>query len=324
MSQVTPGWYTDPGGRFAQRYHDGTRWTEHVVDASGNRSTDPTGEPGQAQASSGGYGAQQGQQGYGQTSGDSWGAQGSGGYGAQQAQGSGGYGAQQGQQGYGQQASGGYGAQQPQQGYGQQGSGGYGAQQPQQGYGQTSGDSWGQQGYAQQQAYGSYGQPAYGAPASPGGIQITFGLISAGVGGLLLLLSLFLLDFLKVSVDTFSQSSTLGDVSGDIGEGGDLPAGLDTYASFGRLLALLVIAFVIVVVLQLPFTQNIPNAPIIAAVASGVLLLWHVLAMMAQFDDPTGTLSIDTSPTFGAILGAIGWIGLGAGPFLKQQLGGNR
>ena len=312
MSQVTPGWYTDPGGRFAQRYHDGTRWTEHVVDASGNRSTDPTGEPGQSQATSGGYGAQSAQ-GYGQTSGDSWGAQGSGGYGAQQ--------------GYGQQGSGGYGAQQAQQGYGaQQGSGGYGAQQPQQGYGQTSGDSWGQQGYAQQQAYGGYGQqPGYGAAAAPGGIQLTFGLISAGVGGLLLLISLFMLDFLEVSGGGVSISGGLGDISDNIGPGGELPAGLDTYASFGRFLALLVIGFAIVVVLRLPFVENVPNAALIATIAAVVFLLWHVLAMMAQFEVPEGLgVSIDSSPTFGAILGAIGWIGVAAGPHLKQPIGGSR
>ncbi|MDY7106673.1 MAG: DUF2510 domain-containing protein [Actinomycetota bacterium] len=40
MSQTTPAWYPDPSGRFAQRYHDGNRWTEHVLDAGGNRNTD--------------------------------------------------------------------------------------------------------------------------------------------------------------------------------------------------------------------------------------------------------------------------------------------
>jgi hypothetical protein len=43
MSQTSPGWYPDPNGRYAQRYHDGTSWTEHVADAAGNRSTDPQG-----------------------------------------------------------------------------------------------------------------------------------------------------------------------------------------------------------------------------------------------------------------------------------------
>lgn len=31
MTQAA-GWYPDPWGRHQQRYHDGTRWTEHVVD----------------------------------------------------------------------------------------------------------------------------------------------------------------------------------------------------------------------------------------------------------------------------------------------------
>ena len=49
MSQVSPGWYPDPSGRFAQRYHDGSRWTEHVADAQGNRATDvPGGQAGSA------------------------------------------------------------------------------------------------------------------------------------------------------------------------------------------------------------------------------------------------------------------------------------
>lgn len=36
-----PGWVRDPSGRYAQRYFDGTRWTEHVADEYGRRSTDP-------------------------------------------------------------------------------------------------------------------------------------------------------------------------------------------------------------------------------------------------------------------------------------------
>src|SRR6266508_5234860 len=66
MSQVTPGWYADPSGRYSQRYHDGSRWTEQVVDASGNRSTDPVGDPSQSAAQSAQSGQGYGQQGYGQ------------------------------------------------------------------------------------------------------------------------------------------------------------------------------------------------------------------------------------------------------------------
>jgi hypothetical protein len=310
MSQVTPGWYQDPGGRYSQRYHDGTRWTEHVVDAAGNRSTDPTGEPGQAQAASGGYGTQTAQ-GYGQTSGDSWAQQGYGaqGQGQGQAQGAQGYGAQQ--QGYGQQdygaSSGGYGTQQQGYGQAQQGygasSGGYGAQQ--QGYGSGG--------------YGSYGQQGYGsASAADTGFQLNVGVITAGVGALLLLGSLFALDFLKVSAQGFSTSGSLGDISNKIG-GGDVPVFLDTYSSFGRFLAVLVIAAAIAVVVRAPFLANFPQATLGVAIASGVFLVWHVLAMLTHFE--AAGISVNTSPTIGAILGAVGWIGVGAGPYLKQPLG---
>ncbi len=35
-----PRWMTDPAGRFARRYWDGLRWTEHVADEAGGQSTD--------------------------------------------------------------------------------------------------------------------------------------------------------------------------------------------------------------------------------------------------------------------------------------------
>jgi hypothetical protein len=301
MSQVTPGWYTDPGGRFAQRYHDGTRWTEHVVDASGNRSTDATGDSGQAQAGSGGYGAQSG--GYGQSSGDSWGAQQSGGYGAQQPQA---------QQGYGAQQSGGYGAQ----------SGGYGAQSPQQDY--SSGGYGAQQsgGYGQQQSpYGGYGQQGYGAAAGSGsGFQLTIGFIASCAGGFLLLVSLFMTDFISVKVAGQSFKTSLGDVDSALGgPGSDLPGGLSSYASFGRFLAILLIAFAIAVAAKAPFLQAVTQAPLIVSIAGGVFVLWHALAMLAQFEAPG--IDVSTSPTIFAILGLLGWIGIAASPYLKQPVG---
>ncbi|MEJ7844442.1 MAG: DUF2510 domain-containing protein [Acidimicrobiales bacterium] len=45
MTQSAPGWHPDPAGRFAQRYHDGSGWTEHVVDAQGGRASDPVDHP---------------------------------------------------------------------------------------------------------------------------------------------------------------------------------------------------------------------------------------------------------------------------------------
>lgn len=43
MSVANPGWYPDGSGRFRFRYHDGIRWTEHIVDERGQRGTDPVG-----------------------------------------------------------------------------------------------------------------------------------------------------------------------------------------------------------------------------------------------------------------------------------------
>lgn len=38
-------WHPDPTGRFAQRYHDGQNWTDHVADASGTQQSDPFSQP---------------------------------------------------------------------------------------------------------------------------------------------------------------------------------------------------------------------------------------------------------------------------------------
>jgi hypothetical protein len=305
MSQVQSGWYADPSGRFSQRYHDGTQWSEHVVDAAGNRSTDPTGNQGQTQAA--GYG-QQAQAGYGQqTSGQ--------GYGQQDA-------------GYGQQ-------QQPQpsgenyapQSFGQAPSGqSYGQQPSAQGYGQQG---YGQQGYGQQpqqpQQPAGYGQPgyAYGQSSGYGSASASFsptiGLIVAVIGGLLVLASVFALDFLKVSFDLGEFGGAQSDTAplGDLNEEGS-PGALKSYAGFGRLLAVLVVAGAIAAAARLPQLASIQQAPIIAAVVGGVFLLWHVLAMMATQE------GADISPAIGAILGVIGYIGLIAGQFLQQPVGGNR
>ncbi len=309
MSQVTPGWYPDPSGRFAQRYHDGGRWTEHVADAGGNRSTDaPAGQSAPAQPSYGeqpGYGGTPSGQGYGQAEQTPSGQ----GYGEQP-----GYGGTPSGQGYGQQPSGqGY-AQQP--GYGGTPSGqGYG-QQP--GYGGTpSGQGYGSQpGYGQQPAYSGFGAAA-ARPFTP-----TVGLIVAGVGGLFVLLSLFGLPFLKVSGNGVSDTGSLGDVSD---AGGDVKLPLDLYSSLGRLLAVLVIAFCILAILklpQIPQLQQIPNVQMIAAGLAGWLLLWHLTAMFLNVDVPSG-FGIDVGPAWGAFVGILGYGGLIAGQFLEQPVGSN-
>jgi Protein of unknown function (DUF2510) len=52
MSSMQPGWYPDPFGRFARRYHDGRSWTEHVADQQGTQLSDaaPLAAPTQASA----------------------------------------------------------------------------------------------------------------------------------------------------------------------------------------------------------------------------------------------------------------------------------
>jgi Protein of unknown function (DUF2510) len=298
MSQVSPGWYPDPSGRFAQRYHDGTRWTEHVADASGSRSIDNPDAPGAPAAGSYGAGGQQGYtsgQGYGQQqqpTGPDYGAP-SGGYGQQPTSG----------QGYGQQP--GYAAPQPPAGYGQ-------------GHEQSSGQGYGQQGYGQP-GYGQptsgqgYGQPGYGysAPSGGGGgFQLTVGHIVAGVGALLLLLSLFSLDFLKVQGQGGSLSD-ISDVPGDF-----LPAALKSYAGVGRILALLVIVLAGLAIFKV-FAQ-VQALPMIAAGVAGVFALWSLVAM---FSSPKG---FDASPALGAFVGLLGYAGLIAGQFLRQPVGARR
>jgi hypothetical protein len=355
MSQVSPGWYPDPSGRFAQRYHDGTRWTEHVADAQGNRATDvPGGQAGPASYAGSTRAHDQG----GQQTTDPYGRQptGSGrGYGGQSAR----------ERGHGQESSGsGRGSGQEPSGSGRR----YRQRAPRgQDWGQESpGSSWdqgqqpGQESWGQGAGAGSwptggggpagghepphtrrpvqagpgatqydagwpYGQPtarqpdyAYAPAAAPRGFTPTVGLIVAAVGAVLLLLSLFGLDFLELSFPGLSQSVSLGDIAGDFGEGA--PAALASYADFGRFLAVLVIVLAMLAVSKLvPQLRDISALPVIVAALCGGFALWHVLAMMAS-----GEEGVDVSPTFGAIIGLLGYVGLAAGPFLRQPVGAQR
>jgi hypothetical protein len=427
MSQVSPGWYPDPSGRFVQRYHDGTRWTEHVADAHGNRDTDVPSRParpasypdvapdhGQGdQRSSDLYGRRSAsaQRGHGQDPGD----QGYGheatrpdrGYGQEATRPDRGYGqeATRPDRGYGQEATRsdrGYGqeATRSDRGYGQEatrpdrGRGQWGAQEQDwgqeptsdqrygeqggetrwdqagtgswqghagpseagnqwphdQGTGQQGGDGWagdaaggwgaradwqaggqdrGPAGYGaryqsgQQGGYApapAYGQQGYGDARSRSSQAFTptIGLVVAGVGAVLLLLSLFGLNFLELSFPGLSRSISLSDIAGDFGDGA--PAALATYADFGRFLAILVAALAILAVARVvPQLRDISALPAIAAVACGAFALWHVLAMLASAEE-----GVDVSPTFGAILGLLGYVALAAGPFLRQPLQAQR
>ena len=380
MSQVSPGWYPDPSGRFAQRFHDGSRWTEHVADAQGNRDTDaPVGQAGPASYAD----SAQHSQHYGQADQRSPDP-----YGQQSADAERGYGDQSAREQYGQDVTGsergydpgvsgsergydqwagreqdwgqerpgsnrGYGDPRAETGWDQAGAGRWqpqgggpaaGNEWPQDpGATQQGGDGWaaggpatgrdwraaGQgQGPARYDTGPHYGQPAgYGQPAAyrdPGYAYApsatsrrfapTIGLIVAGVGAVLLLLSLFGLNFLELSFPGLSRSVSLGDIAGDFGEGA--PGALATYADFGRYLAVLVAVFALLAVVRVvPRLRDIAALPAIVAVACGAFATWHVLAMLASADE-----GVDVSPTFGAILGLVGYVALAAGPFLRQPL----
>lgn len=368
MSQVSPGWYPDPSGRFAQRYHDGTRWTEHVADVHGNRATDvPRGQAGSTSRARATQGYGQG----GQRAADPYGRQSTGpgrGYGEPSAR----------ERGHGEGSPGpdpGRGQRPPQeQGWGQEqpGSGrepaaqqgdtswGHGAgagSWPAQG-GAAGGDYWSQAqgaappadrgrpfappgsqttgparqapgrvpGSGQRDAGWPYGQrpprgqpgQAYAPAAAPRGFTPTVGLIVAMVGAVLLLLSLFGLNFLELSFPGLSRSVSLADIAGDFGEGA--PGALASYADFGRFLAVLVIVFAIVAASNaVPQLRGISSLPVVVAALCAGFALWHVLAMLAS-----GEEGVDVSPTFGAIIGLLGYVGLAAGPFLRQPVGDQR
>jgi hypothetical protein len=368
MSQVSPGWYPDPSGRFAQRYHDGTRWTEHVADAEGNRATDAPGGPagsasragsaqpygqggerasgsygGRATRSDRGYGGQPASdRGYGQ---ESWGSARGHGQGMPQEQGYGqappgsswGRGGQPSETSWGQGA--GAGSRRP------DGGGPVGGQQRPhaRGGGHGAGQGWpdapsgGRETRPDRRTRGpgpaatsfdagwphrqetAHGQTDYArAPAASGWFAPTAGLIVAVVGALILLLSLFRLDFLELSFPGLTRSVSLGDIAGDFGEGA--PGALATYADFGRYLAVLLIVFAVVAVTELVRQlRDIAALPIAVAALSGGFALWHVLAMMAS-----GEAGVDVSPTFGAVLGLLGYVGLAAAPFLRQPVGARR
>ncbi|MGH9227363.1 MAG: DUF2510 domain-containing protein [Acidimicrobiales bacterium] len=279
MSQVSPGWYPDPSGRFAQRYHDGARWTEHVADGQGNRATDvPAGQAGPASYAG---------------SAEAHGRGGRPGHGGRSTR----------EQGYGQDWR--TAGQRP----------GGARYEAGQGRGAPPDDAG--RPYGQQTAYGQPGY-AYAPSGSSAGFTPTIGLIVAAVGAVLLLLSLFGLDFLELSFPGLSRSISLGDIAGDFGEGA--PAALSTYADFGRFLAVLVIGLAILAVAQVvPQLRDISALPVIVAVACGAFALWHVLAMLAS-----GEEGVDVSPTMGAILGLLGYVGLAAAPFLRQPIQAQR
>ena len=207
-------------------------------------------------------------------------------------------------------------------GFGQQG-GGPQSGHRRQGYDERPGDrqhGYGQQRYGPQAGFGPvHDNDGAAAAAGPsGGFTPTVGLVVAGIGGLFVLASVFVLDFIELSVPGFgSQSLSLREIADNFGDGA--PRALDSYANLGRFLGFLVIVLAIVAVLDvMPRLANVPWLRVIVAAACGAVAMWHLLAMLASAPDA------DLSPAIGAILGLFGYVAMGAGQFLTQPVGAQR
>jgi hypothetical protein len=207
-------------------------------------------------------------------------------------------------------------------GYGQEAGGGPQAGHRRPEYDEQPGDR--QHGYGQQRDGPQAGfGPAHddGAAAAAGstvGFTPTIGLIVASIGALFVLASVFVLDFVELSVPGFgSQSLSLRQIADNFGDGA--PRALDTYANLGRYLGFLVIVLAIVAVLEVvPWLANVPGLRVIVAAACGAAAVWHLLAMLASAPDA------DLSPTSGAVLGLLGYVAMGAGQFLTQPVAAQR
>jgi hypothetical protein len=151
--------------------------------------------------------------------------------------------------------------------------------------------------------------PRAAAGSSSGGFVLTAGVVVAGVGALLALISIFVLDYWKAG----GVGISLGDIA-DAPDGAGINGLVAAYAGFGRFLALLVIAAAVVAVLQLPALATInERLPMIAAGVAGVFALWHLIGL---FVAPEGAGTAVTG-----LLGVVGLAGLAAAPFLTKPLG---
>ncbi|MBA3605397.1 MAG: DUF2510 domain-containing protein [Actinomycetota bacterium] len=144
--------------------------------------------------------------------------------------------------------------------------------------------------------------------AAGGPFVLSVGHVVTAIGATLVLLSLFVLDFLA-SDDQRAELGELGDASSETT--GFL---LDSYADAGRFLALLIIAAAVLAALRLPaFPKLSTTLPLISAIACAVLGCWHLAAMLANGE-------IDAGPTFDAFLGLVGYAALAAGPYGRRPL----
>ena len=142
----------------------------------------------------------------------------------------------------------------------------------------------------------------------PGGQQVTVGHLITAVGVVLLLLSLFVLDFLASD----SERADLGEIADAPGDVAGFLLG--SYAGVGRFLALLVIAAAVVATLSLRALGSFATRlPLIVAIVCAVFALWHLLAMLVHGD-------IDASPSFDAFLGLVAYGALAGGAYVRRPL----
>lgn len=222
-------WHPDPTGRYAQRYHDGANWTEHVVDAQGVQSTEPV----QTWAADTVGGAQTTELLIGAPPTDA--------------------------------PTGGYGPS------GYRPSGGYA---PSGGWGQTS--SYDQPGGYDQPGYDQPSAPPFGSPVvtTGSGIGVGPGLVVAAVGLVLVVLSLFVLDWFGEGDVALSLSDTreLVDNSGD---DSGLNAFTEAYLDLGYLVGLVVAGLALVATL---WRQALLRTAAVAVLA--LLAAWHVASLV--------------------------------------------
>jgi hypothetical protein len=220
MNSMQPGWYPDPFGRFARRYHDGRAWTEHVADQQGTQLSDAAPVSGQL----GGPGP-----GFERPAAPQW--------------------------------------QQP-------------APQPQ--WSQPAQPTWTQ-------------QPAQPVVTTGPGISAFIGVIIAGVGGLLVLLGLFALDWLKVAGQSGNRSDVadLIDFIKDLG--GDPNILSNTFFSFGWIIAILVALGAVAASLFKLQALRIAVAAVVGLVFLWTLFGWLNFNAYLSNDSNAQALSIDST-----------------------------
>lgn len=276
MSSMQPGWYPDPFGRFARRYHDGRAWTEHVADQQGTQLSDAAPLASQTQAPSAPATSS-----------------------------------------YQPPAAGGGAWQQPAAAPG----GSWG--QPGGGYSQPAPPAYGQPG---QQGWGQTATGYAGAPAASrasAGISGFLGVITAGVGALLVLIGVLALDWYKLAGEGANRGDVSDFVDGIKDLGGDPNVLSSTFFSFGWILALLVAVGAVVAALMKPTALRIAGAAL-----SGVMLLWTLFGWLnlkayATNDSNAAVLGTgDLSLGIGGWVTLIGFVLLGVGAFIGGPLGG--